>query len=34
MNQSFEVEVDVLDDSGIVIQTSAQKGSLITSKRW
>ena len=34
MNQTFEVEVDVLDDSGIVIQTSAQKGSLITSKRW
>ena len=32
MNQTFEVEVDVLDDSGTVIQTSVQKGSLITVK--
>ncbi len=32
MNQTFEVGVDVLDDSGTVIQTSVQKGSLITVK--
>ena len=32
MNQTFEVEVDVLDDSETVIQTSVQKGSLITVK--
>lgn len=32
MSQTFEVEVEVLDDTGAVIQTSVQKGSLITVK--